>query len=154
MHCKHQELQPNNHADPVNYTWDPLDSDLLARLSLRKYVSLSRERRLNIPPEPIPASVELARDTLAPLSGPPSPETLEDFADYIKAQVDPPELHAKHRSVFEARTPGAMTLEEIERDIRLGEWKIRIQGIMAQLQVSHIRGIYNPIFPLFSLMQP
>ena len=147
MHCKHQDLQSNSLADPDTYTWDPLDSDLLARLSLRKYVSLSRERRLNIPPEPIPASVDLARDTLAPLLGPPSPETLEDLSDYIKAQVDPLELHAKDRSIFEARTPGAMTLEEIERDIRLGEWNIRIQGFMAQLQVSHIGGIYSPIFP-------
>ena len=135
MHCRHQDIQPNNLADPDTYTWDPLDTDLFARLSLRKYVSLSREKRLNIPPEPLPASVELARETLAPLSDPPSQETLDDLADYIKAQNDTLELHAKDRSIFEARTPGAMTLEQIERDIPLGEWKIRFQGIMAQLQV-------------------
>lgn len=129
--------------------WSPLDSDLLARLSQRKYVSLSREKRLNIPPEPIPASIELAREKLAPLLNGPSPETSEDLTDYIKAQNDPPELHAKDKSIFEARTPGAMTLEELERDIPLGEWKIRIQGTMAQVQVSPCRASTVPFFQCF-----
>lgn len=89
--------------DPETYDWDLLDTDLLRRLDLRKYVSLSRERRLDIPIEALP--------------------------------VEPPKPHRGHASIFDAGTPGALTLDEVEHEIALGEWKLHIRGANVQLQV-------------------
>ena len=38
--------------DPVSYTWDPLDSDLLQRLSTRRFVSLAVDNHLKVPANP------------------------------------------------------------------------------------------------------
>ena len=96
--------------DPETYDWDLLDADLIRRLDLRKYVSLSRERRLHIPIEPL--------------------------------AVEPPKPHRGHTSIFHAGTPGALTLEEVEHEIALGEWKLQIRGANVQLQVHVLSILY------------
>ncbi|CAF9927096.1 MAG: Arginyl-tRNA--protein transferase 1 [Heterodermia speciosa] len=130
---------PQYLLDPETYTWDALNPDLLARLNLRKYVSLSRERRLNIPAEPLPTP-DIAEYSV---NDPPPPQENERsgdsswlFSDYVDAQqglASNPFL-VNPRSIFEAKTAGAMTVEEVERDISLGEWRVNFQDMEVQLQ--------------------
>ena len=42
------DYYPQYILDPESYTWDLLDDDIKRRLDVRKYVSLSREKRENI----------------------------------------------------------------------------------------------------------
>jgi hypothetical protein len=54
-----RDFHPTYVLDPESYEWTLLDKDLLARMEARKYVSLSRERRLQIGPgDPDPESAE------------------------------------------------------------------------------------------------
>lgn len=43
-----REFRPTYVLDPESYEWNLFDEDLLARLDVRKYISLSREKRLGI----------------------------------------------------------------------------------------------------------
>ena len=122
--------------DPETYNWDPLDADLLHRLNIRRYVSLSREKRLNIPIEPLPTSpYELNIQDSQWLGERQESESSKLFLDYVRIQNDPANSFANHASIFDADTPGALTLDEVERDIPLGEWKLRIRGAIVQLEV-------------------
>ncbi|KAL8797156.1 MAG: hypothetical protein Q9195_000623 [Heterodermia aff. obscurata] len=132
---------PQYLLDPETYDWDPLNPDLLARLNVRRYVSLSRERKLNIPAEPLPMP-DMTGDhdpeiAALSLNDPPAcwgNDSSWLFSDYLSAQREPSSHFAEPRSIFDARTPGAMTLEEVERDISLGEWRVQVQDTEVQLQ--------------------
>lgn len=131
-------------VDPETYTWDPLDSDFLTRLSLRPYVSMSRERRLNIPPtalpmlsnleEAEPESVDVYRRFYSPDPSQNVASSL-DLPDYMDAQD--PERHRNASSIFEAKTPGALTPWKVMREIPLGQWrlKLRMQRRIVRLEV-------------------
>ena len=121
--------------DPENYAWQPLDDDLLARLTLRRYVSLSKEKKLNIPAQPIGTRIELFGWGSSSPRDQSGSESANEYSDYLEAQIEAPHIHAHDQSIFEANTPGALTLEEVYRDIPLGEWRIQLQGSMIQLKV-------------------
>ena len=135
--------------DPETYTWDSLDSDFLARLNFRQYISMSRERRLNIPPTVLPKlsnSEHLGHEGADPLHPPSSSQSSHDLesslllSDYIEAQD--PQLHVDASSIFEAKTPGAMTLEEVASEIELGRWRLQVSrlGRIVRLEV---RGLFR-----------
>jgi len=137
----------NIRPDPETYTWDPLDSDLLTRLSLRPYVSMSRERRLNIQPTALPmiTDPELSDieqfdlyERLSDLDPDHDPESSLSLPDYISAQD--PNTHSYASSIFEGKTPGAMTLQEVASEIELGKWRLQLQrmGRTVTLQVRVI----------------
>jgi len=63
------------------------------------------------------SSLNANRDTESSLSLP----------DYISAQE--PSAHIDASSIFEAKTPGAMTLEEVVREIELGGWRLKLQRV-------------------------
>lgn len=131
----YRRWQANKSLDPETYSWDPVDGDLLRRLNIRRYVSLSREKRLNIPIEPLPTNLQLnSQGPRWPWQQPGS-ESSALITDYIRGQGDPTNTSTSHASIFDAGTPGALTLEEVEREIALGEWGLRIQGATVQLQV-------------------
>ena len=106
---------------------------------------MSRERRLNIQPTalPMPTDPEGSEFEQVDFYGRPhSPEVSHDLEsssslpDYIVAQD--PERHNDASSIFEANTPGAMTLEEIVREIELGKWKLKLPrvGRIVTLEVT------------------
>ena len=140
--------------DPETYTWDPLDSELLGRLDLRHYVSMSRERRLNLLPTPLPISSDpdqAEHKFASSLSGrscsPKSYLDIDssiDLLDYIEAQD--PERHSSAKSIFEAKTAGALTQEDVMRDIPLGQWKLDITSLnrTVRLQVRFFGAFLIP----------
>ena len=152
--------------DPETYTWDPLDGDLVARLSLRRYVSMSKERDLGIAAEPLSTQINHVTQLLqgsAQLSRPPreqESETSKAFSDYVRAQHNPLLSQVDHSSIFEAGTPGALTLKEVEQNIALGGWRLRVRGNTVQLQVSTPTALVIPQqicrryqFPLSKVLQ-
>lgn len=127
-------------VDPETYSWDPLNEDLRARLDLRKYVSMSRERRLHLHSLPLPSTTNADfRDDTGDndqLDGSNSdPNISADLLDYIHAQD--PEWHLNARSIFEAETPGAMKLEEFVQSVDLGKWNLKLPqypGVLLRLE--------------------
>ena len=105
---------------------------------------MSRERRLNIPPTALPTlgnSEHLSHGRANPLHPSSSSQSSHDLesswllSDYIEAQD--PQLHVDASSIFEAKTPGAMTLEEVANEIELGRWRLQVprSGRIVRLEV-------------------
>jgi len=95
---------------------------------------MSRERRLNIQPTALPmiTDPELSDieqfdlyERLSDLDPDHDPESSLSLPDYISAQN--PNTHNDASSIFEAKTPGAMTLEEVASEIELGRWRLKLQ---------------------------
>lgn len=114
---------------------------MLQRMSVRKYVSMSRERHYNISlqsPDFLQSSNTSAFDFTQEVD-----LGLQEFAsllDYItkpgsKETVD---FEKEHSSAFEARTPGVMTLEHVRREINLDEWKLKLGDITVKFEVRPI----------------
>ena len=72
-------------------------------------------------------------------------ESSLSLPDYISAQN--PNTHADASSIFEARTPGAMTLEQVASEIELGKWRLKLQrmGRTVTLQVRNESWIPHPV---------
>ena len=127
-------------SDPETYEWDPLDSDLLARLSSKKYVSMSRERHLGLPPlSASNGSVESKVDAGSSESKGESEllETgkLKDDSKYIAGEEDS-DQKARHEegSLFDVGMPGVMTTEEVLAQTNLGAWKLKLGAMILELQ--------------------
>lgn len=135
-------------VDPEAYSWDPFDSDLLSRLNLRNYVSMSRERRLNIPPASITSFIDRQ---IAPGAGNNSSESALSLQDYTDAQD--PDRHIGASSIFEAKTPGAIALRDVEKELELGEWKLKINRI-GKIVHLEVRGSLPIAFMTIFLTSP
>ncbi|KAI9820597.1 MAG: Arginyl-tRNA--protein transferase 1 [Pycnora praestabilis] len=99
--------------DPESYTWDMLDDDLRKRLDARKYVSLSRERRLGISAEP---SSSLAADNIG--------NTEENTQNQSSPVISLLRPSSSPESLFEMNMPGVMSLEEVQIQIDLDKMRI------------------------------
>lgn len=123
MRYKNQ-YQPSYLLDPETYTWDPLDADYLSRLSARKYVSLSQERQLNLPPHKLTNVDELGLDS----------ESLRQLQKY---QQEAGLCHKSESSAFASRMPGLMSLKEVEDTVDLGKWTLKLGNMFVHLEVSY-----------------
>ncbi|KAL1956939.1 hypothetical protein VTO42DRAFT_6686 [Malbranchea cinnamomea] len=97
-------FRPQYLLDPESLTWDPLDDNLRAKLDKRRYVSLSRDRRLE------------AEGT--------DPNTVEDEL------FQPGE---EEISLFDVHMPGVLTLEELRAQVDLDHWRMLVQGELVEL---------------------
>ena len=114
---------------------------MLARLSARKYVSLSRDRRLGI------TAVSDSTDFLQSNHRASSRFTeelnlgLEKFKSdlsYVDDEGADPKNKHQHCSLFELDMPGVMTLEEVEAKVDLSTWKLKLGSLVLSLDVSNI----------------
>ncbi|KAL8943370.1 MAG: hypothetical protein Q9211_001009 [Gyalolechia sp. 1 TL-2023] len=115
------EYQPSYLLDPETYSWDPLDADYLARLSARKYVSLSLERQLHLPPHKLTDIDKLGLDS----------EGLLRLREY-QQEVAPG--GRSQSSALGSRMPGLMSLEEVEGMIDLGKWSLKYGNMLVHLE--------------------
>jgi hypothetical protein len=123
--------------DPESYVWHQIDSDMLQRMSNRKYLLMSLETQYNLPVDP---AVFLQSDSRT------SSNFSQELALGSKAfaslsnYVTPPDHTRKPAkpwsSAFEAGTPGVMPLEAVEHDVDLGRWKLKLRGRIIYLEVS------------------
>ncbi|KAL9001369.1 MAG: hypothetical protein Q9169_000260 [Polycauliona sp. 2 TL-2023] len=120
MRYKNQ-YQPSYILDPETYSWDLLDADVLARLSARKYVSMSVECRLRLPPNKLSSVEELGLDH----------DELTQFHEYQREENHSGSRHGGDRtSAFAAGMPGIMSLAQVQNEISLGRWMARIRENM------------------------
>ncbi|KAI9869362.1 MAG: Arginyl-tRNA--protein transferase 1 [Trichoglossum hirsutum] len=118
--CSPQKpLQHLTYLDPETYAWDPLNEDARRRLDARKYVSLSRERRLGVDVRPTTEVGVLPhqRDALleeAPMMGDgrKSPDNGGDGDD--------------DGDDFTASMPGALTLAQVLSTIDLDRVRVNV----------------------------
>ena len=101
---------------------------------------MSRERKYNIPVVLSPTFLE--SEFMSGLNSEKnanfSSETIESLREYLAVQ-DPHHIarpEKQHDSVFEAGTPGIMSLADVDSKIDLGEWKIKLRDIIVTLKVS------------------
>ncbi|KAL8799672.1 MAG: hypothetical protein Q9182_005711 [Xanthomendoza sp. 2 TL-2023] len=117
MRYKNQ-FQPSYLLDPETYSWNLLDEDHLARLSARKYVSMSMERYFHLPPNKVTNIKELSRsiDT--------GDQQLIDQLDQY--QKDHRSLTNRMSSAWAASMPGLMSSNNVLTVIPLGKWKVEL----------------------------
>lgn len=63
------------------------------------------------------------------------PEGFKSSLEYVSGP-DEDDTAERPATVFEARMPGAMAKEEVENEIDLGQWRLKIQGRIVHLEVS------------------
>lgn len=124
--------------DPETYTWDLLDSNMFQRMSIRKYVSMSRERLFNLPATSdvfVPNQAIIGELTEKFNL---DPESSKALFEYLKPSVQngsTTEPEASFESVFEAGTPGVMTLEQVRQEVDLDQWKMKYGTTIYKLEV-------------------
>lgn len=101
--------------DPESLTWDLLDENYRAKLDKRRYVSLSRDRR-----------IEAAKSAgVKPVESP-----IEDDDLYMPDE--------EQMSLFDVHMPGVLTLEELKSQIDLDHWRLLARGELVELCVCEI----------------
>ncbi|MCJ1472185.1 Arginyl-tRNA--protein transferase 1 [Lambiella insularis] len=105
-------FHPTYLLDPESYNWDPLDHDLLARLTIHKYVSLSRERRLGILVHAKELESNQANKQLTSVN-----------AHDSDSESDPESM-----SLFDMNMPGVMSPAEVMSQIPVAEVKARVNN--------------------------
>lgn len=100
---------------------------------------MSRERKYDIPIVPPP---DFLKSTFAPSSNHEQDEnsrskTYKSLSKYLTAPSQTNGGHeTRHSSVFEAETPGTMTLEDVDQQIDLGKWELKLGDMIVTLEVS------------------
>lgn len=133
--CVHANPLP---PDPEKYTWDLLDSDMLQRMSFRQYVSMSRERLLNLSATSNDsvsnqaAVREFAEKVNLDLEG------FKSLSEYLKSPAQNRYMAKLEtlKSVFEAGMPGVMTLEQVQQEVNLDQWNMKYGKTICKLEVS------------------
>lgn len=110
---------------------------MLRSLSARKWVSMSLERILGISPES-PLTFLQSDAVVSPNFDNEldmGPERFKYFLEYVNG---PEEVGISQRptTAFEAEMPGAMTKEEVDNEIDLGQWRMMIHGRIVRLKVN------------------
>lgn len=135
--------------DLETYTWDLLDPDMFQRMSVRKYVSMSRERRFNLPAA---SNVFISNEALVDEIVEKfnlDPESSNSLFEYLKSPVQSgsaTEPEVTFESVFKAGTPGVMTLEEVRQEVNLDQWKMKYGRTVCKLEVG-VLSIHESLGP-------
>lgn len=95
---------------------------------------MSRERKYNIPIVCTLLESEFSTDSA---QNEDLANTFKSLDEYLTEQGPHPILGFRqwHSSVFQAGTRGVMSLADVEREIDLGKWKIKLGDIDATLEV-------------------
>lgn len=127
-------------SDPLTNTWDTLDMDPLQRLSVRRWVSMSLERAWSLPPTVHPSFMQSASTFSADFQEELTmgPENFKLALEYIYGPEEESfETQSKQCStVFQAKMPGAMSIEEVQDRVNLDQWRVRLGKRLVHLQVK------------------
>ncbi|KAL8643071.1 MAG: hypothetical protein Q9228_000310 [Teloschistes exilis] len=111
-------------ADLEAYSWNPLDADHLARLSARKYVSMSLERQLRLPPRNLTPADDLGLDD----------EELTQLRKYLQS--------GETVGAFGSLMPGLMTLDEVQNEANLDGWRVKLSDSIT-VRLDELRQWYT-----------
>ena len=125
--------------DPQSHIWDPLDSDMMQRLSAREWVSLAIERALKISSNSLTSFLQSDRATTSNFGEELNmgPSKFKLAVEYAIGQDRKQDSEGKEATdCFHAGTPGALSLEEVEEKIDLGQWKLKLGQRLVKLEVK------------------
>lgn len=125
--------------DPKSNVWDPLDSDLMHRLSARRWVSMAVERALEVPSNSLTVFLQSDRATTSNFRKEldMGPSKFKLALGYINGQDREQDSEGEKASnVFHAGTPGALSLEELEEKVDLGQWNLKLGQRVVKLEVK------------------
>ena len=128
----------NRPSDPVTYAWDALDADMLKRLSVRRWVSMSLEREWAIAPTSCPTFMQSSNAVTADFQQELKLDrkTFAAALEYIfEPEEDLEQQSRRYATVFQAEMPGVMSLKSLQDQIDLGQWGLRLGNQVAKLEV-------------------
>ncbi|MCJ1274838.1 Arginyl-tRNA--protein transferase 1 [Puttea exsequens] len=133
------DFRPQFLLDPVTNNWDPLNSDMLQRLSARKWLSMSIERSLGVLPDSLSTFLQsdavVSSDFSRELAI--GPRGFQYFFEYINGPNESDSIE-RPESAFDAGMPGAMAIEELEHQVDLGRWKLKIGNMIVPVEALEI----------------
>ncbi|KAF2785701.1 arginine-tRNA-protein transferase 1 [Melanomma pulvis-pyrius CBS 109.77] len=109
------EYKPQYVLDPETYDWNPLEGELRQLLDTKKFVSLSRERRLK---EAQAAPTNSDNDS--------EQDSLNDYP--LPTAAEARDAVRNGMSLFDLKVPGVMTVEDIKKKVQLDDQAIKIEG--------------------------
>ncbi len=120
--------------DPESYAWDPLDASLLRKLDTQKYVSLSLDRRVLAAAAAAAAGAATTGSAIDQPGAMPvtvvnnGGQTIAGNAGSMTIDDDDGEEDDSDaaRSLFRAAMPGVMSLDDVVRNVDLGQIMIRL----------------------------
>lgn len=117
-------------SDPETYGWDLLDSDMLQRMSIRKFVSMSREREFNLSATTPGIFLQSDNFTCPDFTKEVNLglEVFMSLAGYVLTSPSAEPERSDYDSVFEARMPGIMSMAEVASKIDLGAWRLKFKS--------------------------
>lgn len=125
-------------TDPLTYTWDLLNDDLIQRLDSRPWVSMSLERELAIPCTDLNTFLQSKSlvSSLFPKELLMGPDKFKAALQYVYGpEQDDIKRSQCDATVFQARMPGAMTLKEVTDQINLDRWQLKLGSRLVHLEV-------------------
>lgn len=116
-------------SDPETYAWDLLDSDMLQRMSIRKFVSMSREREFNLSATTPGIFLQSENATCSDFTKEANLglEAFTSLAEYVQTSPSAEPERTDYNSVFEARMPGIMPMAEVAAKLDLGAWRLKFE---------------------------
>lgn len=100
---------------------------------------MSRERLLNLS---VTSNVSISnQQTVDGFAGkfnldPESSKSLSEYLESPAQNGSTTELDTSFKSVFEAGTPGVVTLDQVRQDVDLDQWKMKYGEIICKLEVG------------------
>ena len=110
----------------------------MQRLSARKWVSMTVERALEVPANSFTTFLQSDRATASDFRAEVKmgPERFKLAYEYMNGHDYEQTLRANEASdVFHAGTPGALSLEDLDETVDLGQWRLKLGLRLAKLEV-------------------
>lgn len=111
----------------------------MQRLSARKWVSMAVERELELSPSSLTTFLQSHQATASNFQKEMNmgPKKFKLALEYVNWQDQEHNSKAKAASnVFQAGTPGALSIEELEEKVDLGQWKLKLGQRLVRLAVK------------------
>lgn len=105
-------FRPQQVLDPEDFTWHYLDTQLLAKLDKKRYVSLSREKKIEA------GEIELEECD--------KPDSERDFKQLGVEREE-------ERSLFEIGFPGILTKRQVQKEVDLDHWQLAAESVLVDM---------------------
>ena len=109
----------------------------MKRLSTRKWVSMAVEQALEVPPSSLTTFLQSDLATASNFQSELNmgPKKFKLALEYINGP-DPEQNPKDATNVFQASTPGTLSLEELEEAVDLGQWRLKLGQSLVKLEVE------------------
>ena len=111
----------------------------MQRLAVRRWVSMAVERALEVSPNSLFVFLQSDRATTSNFQKELNmgPSKFKLALEYINLEDENQDVGGQEASnVFHAGTPGALSLEEVEENVDLGQWILKLGRRLVKLEVK------------------